>query len=1277
MCITYVMGGSFTPAYKVYQSWSPYISASNETVSFAGIACFPELQISLDTSGKVKVTPAMVLSDQSLNPANYTIKIEGKFTDSVSCKDIGAKLKVQVYEKGTSNNCWAYIKIEDKLGPAIRCKDTTVLCTGTQNYLDSIPNIVYINDNCTPLKDIKISKMDQIKMRECTDDTFSVVTRMWTAIDPWNRIGTCTQTIKLLKAKLSDIEWPKDTILYCPVKSISIYSLGQPTIGGQPLDKFCGWSVHSNDVVFPKCGESKKILRVWNVLNCCSTKDTSVTQFILISDTSAPKITCPAPDSVSVGVHCETNYKLKNLLSVFDSCSGGNVETLIKIDHVQYSTPGSLVKLGLGIHDLKYTVSDPCGNKATCTTSLKVKDIDAPTLICPDTLTISISTSGTFIEPTYFSSVEVYDNCTHHPLVEFKKSADHCLDQYVDTVFNDTLHVCCDEINETFDFIFKATDEASNMSTCTSRVNVVDKVAPILGSYQNDTILCFEEFPVFTDADFNLIDNCKDLVKFSLDTTDNLNECGIGTYKRRVIATDPGGNKDTLWQCITVLTDTTISEEDYCALITWPKDTTLANCNIKQHPDSLKLKPEFNGGTLCVNAVFTYTDTIIAGTNGVNCQNVTYRIWTATDICSGGTLSCKDTQLIKVDDLSAPLLFAPSDKTVFLKFKSGCDTLITVGSALATDCDPNVVLKNVVLGTTDTAGSSLNRRYSVGKTNVLVIAKDVCGNITKDTVMIHVIDTVKPKPVCQKFSTYLNDAGLATVNSKRFNGGSTDNCTASSSLRFSWTKKVTDTLLEISCNYIRIKRVSGDSILDTVRFFPFERKFTLWVTDSSGNQDSCISNRDLDFYDTLNICNKPAPGVGITGNIKSTRSENIPQVLITTNGNPPIKTNTNGTGDFSLGNLEKGVYKLSPFKNDAHALGVSTADLLAIQKHLTGTKPLSNLDEYIAADVNNDGEISVTDLIELRKLILGLQTTFSNNTSWRFYDTNVMSKMDNLLSLQRFENPFLQVTNTSLIQNFVGIKIGDVNKSYSFNAVGLETRNNSTISLYSKNGKVTAGIPFKISLQVNRNTLEALQGNISITNADLISRSITGLINSKYEINGTATAQNEIVFSWINLSDPANTNPLISFEVIPRRSGNLSDFIKLGTIISNVAFLKNNIEVPVQLRFESEVNTVNQFTEGAHPKAKTANLSERFAVFTFPNPATDFIYLNFGSDSKLTAEASWRIVDQAGRTIHSGAIAAAESRIEVPLRQLQSGMYILEIVDSKYRSIHRSKFVKK
>ena len=128
-------------------------------------------------------------------------------------------------------------------------------------------------------------------------------------------------------------------------------------------------------------------------------------------------------------------------------------------------------------------------------------------------------------------------------------------------------------------------------------------------------------------------------------------------------------------------------------------------------------------------------------------------------------------------------------------------------------------------------------------------------------------------------------------------------------------------------------------------------------------------------------------------------------------------------------------YTINADRNDAHRNGVSTLDLVKIQKHLLGIETISSPYDLIASDAKNSQGVSAVDLIELRKLILGTYTELPNNKSWRFVDETF--QFADPTSPWPFEE-VISVDNmtTSLTnQDFVAIKVGDVNNTVQANAL--------------------------------------------------------------------------------------------------------------------------------------------------------------------------------------------------------------------------------------------------
>lgn len=64
--------------------------------------------------------------------------------------------------------------------------------------------------------------------------------------------------------------------------------------------------------------------------------------------------------------------------------------------------------------------------------------------------------------------------------------------------------------------------------------------------------------------------------------------------------------------------------------------------------------------------------------------------------------------------------------------------------------------------------------------------------------------------------------------------------------------------------------------------------------------------------------------------------------------------------------------------------GVTTADLVAMNRHILLIETLLNPYHWLAADVNYDGKISTADMVKTRKIVLRVDNEFENTNSWRF-----------------------------------------------------------------------------------------------------------------------------------------------------------------------------------------------------------------------------------------------------------------------------------------------------
>lgn len=114
------------------------------------------------------------------------------------------------------------------------------------------------------------------------------------------------------------------------------------------------------------------------------------------------------------------------------------------------------------------------------------------------------------------------------------------------------------------------------------------------------------------------------------------------------------------------------------------------------------------------------------------------------------------------------------------------------------------------------------------------------------------------------------------------------------------------------------------------------------------------------------------------------------KVKIERNGNPCTST-TNSQGNYSIcqNSVSGENYLYAPDLNGETApwsqaiTGVTTADLLQIQKYLLGQRGLNNY-HLVAADANADASVNSDDIDRIRKVILGVTSDFSPLPNWRF-----------------------------------------------------------------------------------------------------------------------------------------------------------------------------------------------------------------------------------------------------------------------------------------------------
>lgn len=349
----------------------------------------------------------------------------------------------------------------------------------------------------------------------------------------------------------------------------------------------------------------------------------------------------------------------------------------------------------------------------------------------------------------------------------------------------------------------------------------------------------------------------------------------------------------------------------------------------------------------------------------------------------------------------------------------------------AADLQAKAYNKNSIDKRSTSPVTSLSIVQPQGRSLVTVIAEDNCGNEDTCTFILTVRDCKKPTPYCYHgiATVIMPTAGEIKVWAKDLDAGSFDNCTSKGNLKFSFGPSIADSCKIFDCTSIP----NGVS---------FTVEIDIYVWDEAGNFDYCstfISIQD----GSGDICEDAHSVAGsISGEIRTQASQPVEHVLVEAQAShhlPSFKTTFNG--QYAFLNLPlNSQYLIKPTRNDQPSNGVSTIDLLMIQKHIIGMEPFHTGYQYLAADVNNDKAVTALDMLELRKLILYLYDELPGNKSWKFIPKHIEVSIQNPWIAPEYID-IKGLKEDELKRDFVGIKIGDLNHSVvSHSLAGLENR---------------------------------------------------------------------------------------------------------------------------------------------------------------------------------------------------------------------------------------------
>ncbi len=1051
--------------------------------SQCALVCKGSAQVALDTSGQATIYPSTILLSSVGCSNNFEITVTdtlgNEYGTVLDDTLMGQPLTATILHPASGNSCSTSITLVDTLAPTITCGPDT-LWLWCNFPIDSL-EAPAVSDNVTDSAHIELSWIDTLVDLPCFDTVDLVpvtawLQRTWTATDESGNSSSCTQFIWFKTATVDLVQFPPHRdgnaapALECNLDDPNDLTLtGQPTIDGWPLDNTsnCDLVVSHNDQTIPICGGAKRLIRTWTVFDLCTEDFRVYSQIIRILDTTPPQITCPANLKVATYSSSCTAQVLLPTASATDGCSGVTVEPSWEFGKGY----GPFYEVPRGIHTVKYTATDGCGNTSTCEMKVEVVDEKKPTALCQNLVTAQLEEDGTVIVFATSFDNGSYDNC----------GISQRLVKVVGQEWDEFVSFDCSDLGLSIPVTLRIIDSSGLESTCQSTARVFDAIPPSITCPANKTINCGVNYnnPIHTGLPY-ATDNCA-VASTTFTNQLNLNACGLGTILRTWTAKDYSNNASSCQQTITIVDDTPIS-------VVWPQDWVLYEC--QPNTDTTVLGKPIVSGADCEQLQITHTDYIFY-TAEPSCFKL-IRNWAVIDWCvyipndPNNVGFWSHTQVIEVRDTIAPTITCPQPLTANIQ-GSACATFVNVPLPTVDDCSQQIAIVNKSPFAQNSSGAA-SGVYPQGTHTIEYTAFDGCGNSATCTMQLTVKDAQPPLPVCNNgVSVSLQQNGYVTITPAMINNGSSDNCTPQNEL-----------VLQVSPNTFDCQTLGS-------------KKVTLTVTDKSGNSAFCETT--VNVQDNFQVCSGQNTFT-IAGKLETDGGTPLSNKIVGLTGGINIAVHTDQDGTFDFPGLTPGLsYTLKPEFDKNHANGVTTYDLVLIRRHILDIEKLPNPYRMIAADANNSKTITTLDMVVLQKLILNITTKLPDGQkSWRFIPKSYKFPDPKNPWAETFPESltFPNLESNQWNQDFIGIKIGDVNGSalggnvdddspqerhfidnltFTTNDIRLEAGRAYTIPFVAESARSIAGFQFSLEFDPTSIAIEGVSSSLpgfdAATNAGL------------------------------------------------------------------------------------------------------------------------------------------------------------------------------------------------
>ena len=369
---------------------------------------------------------------------------------------------------------------------------------------------------------------------------------------------------------------------------------------------------------------------------------------------------------------------------------------------------------------------------------------------------------------------------------------------------------------------------------------------------------------------------------------------------------------------------------------------------------------------------------------------------------------------------------------------------------------------------------------------------------------------------------------------------------------------------------------------------------------------------------SVNACNGPegsttvtvneeAQPVVISGSIQTEIGQLVPGVEVNLTGAGNDNFLTDATGLYVFGLIQGESYIVTPTKNNDILVsnGISTLDLILMQRHILNIDPFDSPYKIIAADVDGSNTVTNMDIVLTRALILQNISHFPDNNIWKFINSDFIFS-DPMNPFPYESSRSYSSAANAIEQNFIGVKLGDVNNSW-----------NPTIAKSLKNSNLIFEIPELsavsgdvISVPIRAYEFSSLSGLQFTLEWDKTVLSYAGTINQQLEMSFGQTQINNGMLSGLwSTENPDGyniDNGAVMFEVLFEVIGSTGFYSEIQ-FSSQMTSLEAYNTVPEEIA----ISVIDGIVNIENPSNYINYNNAEFYANVHPNPFSDYINILF------------------------------------------------------------------